>query len=571
MNPRYDAIVIGSGYGGGIAASRLARAGKRVCLLERGREIRPGDYPDSADEAIEDMQFHTPHGHEGRRTAMFDFHVQEEISVLVGCGLGGTSLINANVALEAVDGVWDDERWPPELRGAGNQVLARYYDLVRTTLGSTPYPQDFPTLPKLEAHRKSAEAMDLPWCRVPINVTFEDRLNWAGVAQKACINCGDCVSGCNHLAKNTTLMNYLPDAWNHGAEIFTEAAVSHIERGDDGWLVHFQALAGSGADCDDGLRTVAADIVVVAAGTLGSTEILLRSKQRGLPLSERVGRDFSGNGDVLGFSYNDDQEVNAIGFGKHTDGSVAPVGPTITSMIDNRGTADWRQGWVIEEGAIPGAMGMFLPEMFTLFAGLVGKDTDHGAWDWIKEKARAAESWLLGAYHGAVNNTQTYLGMGHDGSNGDIELTDDGIVIAWPGVGKEEIFDVVNDNMEAATAALGGTFIKDPIWTEPLGDTLISVHPLGGCAMAESAASGVVNHKGQVFSGAAGDAVHDGLYVADGSIVPLSIGVNPLLTLSALAERIMALMAEDRGWTLDVHTPSSPDQRTDPADQPAST
>jgi cholesterol oxidase len=149
--------------------------------------------------------------------------------------------------------------------------------------------------------------------------------------------------------------------------------------------------------------------------------------------------------------------------------------------------------------------------------------------------------------------------MCHDGSEGEIELLpNDRLHIDWPGVGKEPIFDELNSTLEQITTPLAGIYVKDPAWTKPLGETLISVHPLGGCCLADSAESGVANHKGQVFSGAEGTDVYPGLYVADGSIVPISVGVNPLLTISALAERIMQRMADDNGWELEVETRSEP-------------
>lgn len=562
MKEHYDAVVIGSGYGGGIAASRLSRAGQAVCLLERGREIRPGEYPDTPAEAAEELQVHLPDGHIGRSTGLFDFHVQEDINVLVGCGLGGTSLINANVALRAVEGVWDDDRWPAELRGGDPERMETCYQRAETMLGSNPYPETYPKLPKLEANRQSAEALGMGdvFYRPPINVHFEDGTNVAGIEQKACINCGDCVAGCNHWAKNTTLMNYLPDAWNHGAEIFCECSVKYIEKRDDGkWIVHFQVMAEGRELFDAPELFVIADRVVVSAGTLGSTEILLRSKAKGLPLSDAVGRHFSGNGDVLGFAYNNDQPINGIGYGTHTDGSVDPVGPCITSIIDHRNTPDWKQGFVIEEGSIPGAIGPAMPSAFALAAGLVGKETDRGFFDTLREAGRAAESLVRGPYHGAVHNTQTYLVMSHDGAEGEAVLQDnDRMKLRWPGVGKEPIFQTVNDTLKAATVPLGGDYVKDPIWTEPLNDSLISVHPLGGCAMGDDASKGATNHKGQVFAGTSGTDVHEGLYVTDGSIVPLSLGVNPLLTISALSERMVELMAEDHGWTIDYAVPSKP-------------
>ena len=91
----------------------------------------------------------------------------------------------------------------------------------------------------------------------------------------------------------------------------------------------------------------------------------------------------------------------------------------------------------------------------------------------------------------------------------------------------------------------------NPISLDAFKDRLVTVHPLGGCGMAEDAANGVVDEAGRVFSGAAGNAVHDGLYVMDGAVIPMSLGVNPLLTISALAERNCAQLAASRGWTID--------------------
>ena len=114
--------------------------------------------------------------------------------------------------------------------------------------------------------------------------------------------------------------------------------------------------------------------------------------------------------------------------------------------------------------------------------------------------------------------------------------------IRWPDVGRQAPFVRADEMMREATRALGGTYIPSPAWHELLGRKLVTGHPLGGCALAADARDGVVNHRGQVFSGDAGTAVHPGLYVMDGSIVPASLGVNPLLTIAGLAERCCELM-----------------------------
>jgi cholesterol oxidase len=562
IKDRYDVVVVGSGYGGGIAASRMARAGRKVCVLERGEELQPGEYPDTESEALGAFQIDSPIGHVGHRTALYDFRVNDELNVFLGCGLGGTSLVNANVSLPPDPRVFDDPVWPEELRADVDKGLREGMERAEEMLKPHPYPNDFPKLHKLHAMEQSSEELGARdrFYPPPINVTFEDGVNHVGVEQRACVLCGDCVSGCNHRAKNTVLMNYLPDARNHGAEIFTCASVRHVEKEDGRWLVHYQRLEAGREKFDSPTEFVSADLVVLAAGALGSTEILLRSRDNGLTTSGQVGSRFSGNGDVLGFAYNADEEINGMGYGNRNPSDMEPVGPCITGIIDLRNKPELDDGMVIEEGAVPGGIDNFMPAFLAAASKVpgVGKDTDTGIADRLREAAREVESLALGPRHGAIHNTQTFLVMSHDGGDGQLRLEDDRIRVHWPGVGEKPIFKEVNKNLTTATKALGGTFVKDPIWTKLFGHDLITVHPLGGCPMGEDAASGAVDHEGRVFSGEEGTDVHEGLYVWDGSIVPRPVGVNPLLTISGLAERGAALAAARQGWTIDYGLPSKP-------------
>lgn len=350
IKEHYDIVVIGSGYGGGIAASRMARAGRTVCLLERGREIIPGEYPNTLAEATEEFQVHHPDGHIGSRTGLYDLHVNAQQNVVVGCGLGGTSLINANVSLEPEPQVFEDPRWPRHVREHADTLLKEGFARAREMLRPTPYPGTAAALPKLQANEKSASRMQAPhtFYRPPINVTFDDlpdNRNHVGVEQLRCNDCGDCVSGCNNKAKNTTLMNYLPDASNHGAEIFCQASVRYLERDGDGWIVHYQYV-GTGREAFDAPTLfVKANIVVLSAGTLGSTEILLRSRTQGLLLSDKLGKHMSGNGDILGFGYNNNDKINGIGFGAHSGKGIGPVGPasppSSTCAMRRTGRSAW--------------------------------------------------------------------------------------------------------------------------------------------------------------------------------------------------------------------------------------
>jgi cholesterol oxidase len=563
MGTSYEVVVVGSGYGGAIAASRMARAGRRVCVLERGRELQPGEYPDTALEAAGEMQVHAPHRHVGSRTGLYDFRVGDEISALVGCGLGGTSLINANVSLRPDRRVFDDPRWPRALIADLDGPLEVGFARAEAMLRPTPYP-DPPALAKLGALERSAERLGAPFSRPPINVAFEDGVNHVGVEQRACVRCGDCVTGCNHSAKNTVLMNYLPDAHNHGAEIYTETAVRRVERAGGRWLVHYQLLDTGQERFDAPTMTVAADVVVLAAGTFGSTEILLRSREAGLPVSMQLGERFTGNGDVLGFGYNNALEVDGVGFGSRPPEGRTPVGPCIAGLVDMRGEPVLEDGLVLEEGAIPGALGSFLPLAFAAAARLVGREEPGG--DEGDERARELESLLRGPYTGALRNTQTYLVMGHDGAGGRISLDSEGrLRVDWPTLAAQPVFQRIDARLREATAATEGTFVKNPVWSGPFGWDLVTVHPLGGCPMGEDAGAGVVDDRGRVFAGPEGTAVHEGLYVCDGAIVPRSLGVNPLLTISALAERACELMARDRGWSFDDALPSRPPAAAAPA------
>lgn len=588
LRSEYKVVIVGSGYGAAVAASRLARAGQLVCVLERGKEYAVGDFPDTEAEVLKNFQatlgnFGAGAARLGSRTGLYDMHLDKDINVFRGCGLGGTSLINANVALEVTPEVFADSVWPLPLgrplqtdRNGGSETgsesrlepglepdLARGYARARASLEPSPYPENAPPLMKLAAHQASAECLGEPFSRPPINVTFEDRINTFGVHQSACRLCGDCVTGCNYGAKNTLAMNYLPDARKHGAEIFVEVSVSHLEQAENGsgWRVYFESL-GTGRDHfnDNPELFVTADVVILGAGALGSTEILLRSEQRGLALSQQLGKRFTGNADVLAFGYNNEPPVYGVGMGDRHPENELPVGPCITGLIDGRGARPLEEQYVLEEGSLPGALAKLYPAMFAAVDPIFGRETSVNWRDALKRKWRKLLSKIAGPREGAMAHTQTYLVMAHDSSNGEMSWEYGRLRLSWPGVAEEEVFTRVNKTLLEATRANKGNFIPNPLWKNQLDSRLVTVHPLGGCSMGEDAASGVTNHKGQVFAGSTGSAVHEGLYVMDGSVMPRSLGVNPLLTITALAERNVDLLRQDYGWPQE--TDSAPGARS---------
>ena len=201
------------------------------------------------------------------------------------------------------DPVWPDEVAHDGLLEEGYARAARWVRPARDPLAAE--------RGKYQALQRASAALGKAPVHAPVVVGFEATVNPAGVAQPACTQCGDCCGGCNVGAKNTVALTYLPDAARHGAEIFTHAKVRHVARAPEGgWSVHFDRQDGAG-----GPGTVTADMVVLAAGTLGSTEILLRSREHGLAVSDRLGRSFSANGDIIAFGYGARLPVNAIGVG----------------------------------------------------------------------------------------------------------------------------------------------------------------------------------------------------------------------------------------------------------------
>jgi len=559
LKPHYDVVVVGSGYGGSIAACRLARAGRKVALLERGREMHPGEYPNTMHAAARHLQTTNPLGDTGDPRDLYWLHVGGEMNVFSGCGLGGTSLVNANVALRPDPRVFEDERWPRALR-EDRAGLDAGFERAEAMLTPTTYPTSFPPLAKVEALRRAADGA--PFSLTPINVTFRAGPNAAGVHQEACNGCGDCVTGCNYGAKNTLLMNYLPDAVSHGAEIFSEVDVRWLEREGGAapnadapisWVVRAQPL-GTGRDRFGAPPlAITADLVVLAAGTLGTARVLFQSREHGLAVSGQLGQHFTGNGDVLGFSYRKGRSVHAVGAGNRRPDQEHPAGPCITALIDRRAGRPLAEGVIIEDAVVPGAVAGLLP------LELVGQEAP----DWVRGRLRgggplsALLSLSTGGRRGLSEHLQTLLAMGNDDDEGALVLDGDRVRVTWPGAGTSSYYELANQVVGGAASADGGTFLHNPLWSKELGHSLITVHPLGGCAMADRAEHGVVDDRGRVFAGSAGDAIHDGLVVWDGSIVSRPLGVNPLLTISALTERAVAALATANGWVID-ETPALP-------------
>ena len=532
--PRYDAVVIGSGYGGGIAASRLARSGKRVCVLERGRQFLPQDFPTTAREALLQAQWSGSGGARRNPLGLYELRTHADVHALVGCGLGGTSLINAGVFLEPDARLWDDPVWPAALR-ADAEGLARGFARARSVLDPRPWPANerFAPSRKATSLRQIGDAFGARYKDVPILAHFEGRRTTAdGIDERPCTGCGNCVSGCTQSAKRTVDRTYLPDARAYGAHIFTELAVHHLAKGRDGkWAVHFRSVV---PDIEDGLPFpfVLADTVVVAAGVFGTAEILLRSRDAGLALSGALGTQFSANGNLVGLAFG--AGASGVAQGAQHEGP----GPCIVGSLEVAAER-FDDTFGIEDGAFPGALDLLVA------AGALSDELSRVRGGTMLERlgarARSVAAVLAEQVVGTPRDVQLFLVQGHDGARGrlSLDVKTDRVVLSFPDYASHARAEVVAELLRRGVVPNGGT-LRVGTSALPLGGAHVTVHPLGGAPMGDDHEVGVVDHLCRVFDPTSGGGVHDGLFVCDASVIPRSIGTNPVGTLCALAERAFA-------------------------------
>ncbi|MDX1615548.1 MAG: FAD-dependent oxidoreductase, partial [Candidatus Promineifilaceae bacterium] len=341
--PHFDAVIVGSGFGGSVLAYRLAEAGLQVCLLERGQAYPPNAFPRSP-HAMSRNFWDPSAGLYGL------YHVWsfKHVEAVVASGLGGGSLIYANVLIRKDEKWFVQEDWEQggyEFWPITRRDLDPHYDRVEKMLGAQRYPYDhepYRHTPKTQAFQEAAAALGLEW-QLPLQaVSFsnpgqppvpgqplqEERLNLHGRSRQTCRLCGECVIGCNFGSKNTLDFNYLSEAQRHGAELWTQCEVrGFVPRPEGGYAVQYvrhrsEELAGQRLETDQLPRhTITADRLILAAGVLGSTYLLLKNRDAFPNLSPMLGARFSGNGDIPGFVLRSQHGLHP-GFG-----------PTITSAL----------------------------------------------------------------------------------------------------------------------------------------------------------------------------------------------------------------------------------------------
>ena len=533
--PVYDAVVIGSGYGGGVAASRLARMGLRLAVLEQGRLWRPGDFPTTAKARRKATRLTGRAPKAGR-----------SCRALLPVGRQGADRVRR---IRARRRIADQRRcrasarswqiaqagWPVAVVSDG--LLLEGLARAEAMLGVAPVPGP-ERFAKFAGMRRAAEASGRSVQLPSMTISHSPGPNVAGVMQYACRNCGDCWSGCNVGAKNTVGITYIADAVDHGAAVFCESRAQSISKTESGWEIVVQDLSKMATS-----HRIEAPTVVMAAGTLGTNELLLRAQQRGLKLSAKLGEQFSANGDDLVLADNLPAAVNAVatGFPPQAPRGAALVGPHSMALID---LGDEHGPLWVHDGTMLAMMAALAPLEALLQLKL----------------GNAIRLLKEGIYGDEISRSQLLYIVAHDDASGRLRLQNDHVIVDWPGYSDAPERVSAEQKVKAMIESMGAVFHSNPFAMTAFGGNRIIAHPLGGCAMGETVEQGVVAPDGRVFDSTKGPTgVHDGLYVCDGAAVPSAIGVSPLLTITALAERAMILAAEQLQRKLDVNaTPPRP-------------
>ena len=520
----YDAVVIGSGFGGAVVATRLAEAGRSVCLLEQGRRWSPSDYPHTfgrASSAVWDDQ----------SLGFLDYRVFSRVDVVQGVGVGGGSIVYFNVQLRAPAPIFERPEWPAAIT---RDLLDRYYERAEAVM--TPAPLVPPTGDRLpsrtEAFVRGAAGAGYDPYLMPIAVHTGDTRSHplSGLTQLPCNYNSSCMLGCRTRAKNSLDVTYLPHGERHGLEIWPLHQVESIApaRGGEGYEVTARQLDSSGAGRVD-TCIVTGRTVVVAGGSVGSTELLLRARDRDrtLPrLPARLGERFSSNGEML--------FAGTTGVDTVVDASH---GPSITAgaYVQRPGS---KHIVLVEDLGFPPAFMSLLDGTLPLARRL-------------RSMARAGAGYFQASRHGSTFPTRElfegswvpyflpYLGMGTDTADGRFHLDEQGqLRLAFDPARSGDMYREMEDALRRISGVLGGTFRRSMLFRRPLR-RMLTAHPLGGCPMSDRPEDGVVNDRGEVWG-------HPGLYVADGAVVPGPLAANPSLTIAALSERTAQWMIHGR-------------------------
>jgi len=579
-NEHFDAVIVGSGFGGSVMAYRLANAGLRVCLLERGKPYPPNSFA----RAPYDLgkNFWDP---SAGLFGLFDVWSFKGSGALVSSGLGGGSLIYANIHIRK------DRNWFKEDKPGGGyepwpityEDLEPHYERVEKMMNVQKYPlehEPYKQTPKTLAMREANQKLQLgdhsthEWVPLNLAVSFrtrnvgnpdedapdnppivgaqihEDLPNYHTVTMKremprsTCRLCGECDLGCNYGSKNTLDYTYITAAIHQHpcpAQVETLCEVKTIAPLEGkGYQVEFVRHDPSQVDpvtgkCPPPPRfTITGTRLIISAGTFGSPYLLLKNQAAFPRLNKNaLGSRFCVNGDLLSFIANSTEQKNGKTVPRRLDPSFGPV---ITSAIRLGDTLDGGppqgRGFYTEDGGNPYLMSWFselsgVPAFlrrslkFLKFAAKYRLGFSHDA------DLSAELSDLVGPASASMSSFPVST-KGRDFANGRLSLKDGLLECDWAIKKSQEYFDRVRRVGRAIARTMNAEYIDNPSYQ--FLHQVLTAHPLGGSPMGFSADDGVVDSFGQVFG-------HPGMYVVDGSAMPGPVGPNPSLTIAAISDR----------------------------------
>lgn len=561
-------------------AYRLAEAGLRVCLLERGKAYPPNSFARKPYDLSKNF-WDPSSGIYG----LFDVWSFKRSGALVSSGLGGGSLIYANIHLRK------DPKWFKEDRPDGGydlwpityEQLEPHYERVEKMMNVQKYPLKHPPYdqtPKTLAMQEAARTMQLgdhsthSWLPLNLAVSFrtrnvghpdeddpanppilgaqihEDHPHYHSVMmnrdlpRSTCRLCGECDIGCNYGSKNTLDYTYITAAIHqhpHPAKVETLCEVKAVAPlGGKGYSVEFvrhspETIDPATGKCPPPPRhTITCKRLIIAAGTFGSPYLLLRNLASFPQLNrETLGSRFSVNGDLLSFIVKSKVRKNGKMVPRRLDPSFGPV---ITSAIRVGDTLDGNgaqgRGFYLEDAGTP-----YLFSWISELSGLPG--TALRGLKFLKMRAKyrlglnndanlsSEISNLLGP---AISSMSSFpvIAMGRDFANGRLSLKGDLLECDWTQQKSQGYFDRVRRVGRAMAQSLNAEYLDTPSYQYL--HQVLTAHPLGGCPMGFTEADGVVNSYGEVFG-------YPGLYIVDGSVMPGAIGPNPSLTIAAISDR----------------------------------
>jgi cholesterol oxidase len=518
----WDFIIVGSGFGGSVSALRLVEKGYRVLLLEKGRRLGPADFP-KTNWDLKRWMWRPALGWHG----LFQMKFFPHVTVLSGVGVGGGSLVYANTLPIPGDGFFNSQSW--RHLAPWKDELAAHYQTVRRMLGAQPTP--FQTVPDrvLEEmgremgrpHHPTTVAVYFGEPGVTVNDPYFDGL---GPSRTGCNHCGGCMLGCRFGAKNTLDKNYLHLAESKGLVLRPETEVSWVKPLSGGGYA-VDALQGLGPARRERVSFTTRNIVF-SGGVMGTIPLLLELKRspEGLPeLSDRLGQFVRTNSEAL---------ISVTTRRRDLDLSKGVAIGSILETDEHSHLEPVRYpegaGFFRLFGAPPVQGSSFFGRLVRTIIEIVRHPVDTARVYLVRDWARSTTILL---YMRSLEGHLTFR-LGRD-----LFTAFRRDMTSRLEAGPAPSANIPEANALAARVAekLDGKAMT--LVTETFGGIPTTAHILGGACMGDRRENGVIDHRHRVFG-------YEGLYVVDGSAVSANPGVNPSLTIAALAERAMTFIPE---------------------------